>query len=585
MTNLQKLLQIAVQSYQAGRLRDAERVVNKLLLQEPHHAEALHLLGVITHQSGHSDQALPWIQQAIVHQPNAPLFFNSLGMVLMAMDRLQEAEQAYRQALQWKPDFVIVYNNLGILFSNRGDLAAASHCFQQALSLQPNFPEAHSNLSDILREQGDLPGAIQHCREALRLRPEFAEARFNLGNILSASGDLEGAIQQFQRVLQTHPDQLLARLNLGNLLKAQNRAEAAIDQYRQILARQPDHLPALYNLGNALQETGQTEAAVSRYRQVLALQPDHTQALNNLRTAYTKLIPGWHFAMMHDEARNRAYEAALARVVTPDSLVLDIGSGSGLLALMAARLGAKRVISTEMVPLLARKAREIVQHNGFAETITVLDKKSTTLQVGTDLPERADILVTEIFDAGLLGEQAVAAIQHARSNLLKPDARIIPHHAVVCAALVESPRLWQEGFVGEISGFDLSPFNEFQRIHLQKRIQEFPHRVLTSNQDVFAFDFFGQPIREAQTTLPVTITAEGVCHGIVYWFRLFLDGETVIDTDPKGVYSHWMQSVQLLESPVPVRFGELFALVARHNRQAVAFELTRPSPPIGRAGK
>ena len=83
--------------------------------------------------------------------------------------------------------------------------------------------------------------------------------------------------------------------------------------------------------------------------------------------------------MVRDEARNAAYDAALRRAVTPGMRVLEIGTGSGLLAMMAARAGARHVYTCEVVPQIAQAAREIVARNGYAERITVLDKHSNAI--------------------------------------------------------------------------------------------------------------------------------------------------------------------------------------------------------------
>jgi type II protein arginine methyltransferase len=75
-------------------------------------------------------------------------------------------------------------------------------------------------------------------------------------------------------------------------------------------------------------------------------------------------VPRWHFAMMNDEGRNQAFNAAIRNSVTSDSTVLEIGTGAGLLAMMAAKQGAT-VFTCESIPQLASLAEEVIQHNGF----------------------------------------------------------------------------------------------------------------------------------------------------------------------------------------------------------------------------
>jgi len=93
--------------------------------------------------------------------------------------------------------------------------------------------------------------------------------------------------------------------------------------------------------------------------------------------------------MVADLARNDAFEAAINRAVRPDEVVLDIGTETGLLAMMAARAGARHVYACEKVPDLADLAREIIARNGLADRITVIARESTDLAIGDEMPERA----------------------------------------------------------------------------------------------------------------------------------------------------------------------------------------------------
>jgi type III protein arginine methyltransferase len=124
--------------------------------------------------------------------------------------------------------------------------------------------------------------------------------------------------------------------------------------------------------------------------------------------------------MMNDSPRNDAYFAALQNAVTPDTHVLEIGTGSGLLAMMAARLGARQVTTCEVVAEIAETARAIVADNGLAPPVTVIGKKSTKLEIGTDMEERADLLVSEILSSEFLGEGVLGSIEDAKRRLLKP---------------------------------------------------------------------------------------------------------------------------------------------------------------------
>lgn len=279
----------------------------------------------------------------------------------------------------------------------------------------------------------------------------------------------------------------------------------------------------------------------------------------------SEVVP-WHFPMMNDTVRNDAYEKALKTALQNGGSVLDIGSGSGLLAMMAARHGATSVTTCEEVTMVAEKAKVIIKRNGFADQINAINKISTNLIIGTDLPERADILVTEIFDNGLLGENALTAIEHARKNLLKPNAQLIPCGARVYASCIESIEIYKNHRVETISNFDLSPFNQFTSYdytgyHLAKT----DYKALSATTPIFEFDF-RKDHENKSTTIEFNVTQSGVCHAVAFWYELQLDKDTIISTAPDlPQLSCWKQAVQLLPKPLPLTKGETFKLTAHYD--------------------
>ena len=127
---------------------------------------------------------------------------------------------------------------------------------------------------------------------------------------------------------------------------------------------------------------------------------------------------GYHYDMMHDSERNRKYAQALHADVRDDDFVLDVGCGSGLLSLLASRTVAQHVFACEADPMLCEAARAVIGRNDADDRVTIRGKMSTDLVVGwaDDLPCRADVLVTEIFDSVLIGEGVLATLRDARAR-------------------------------------------------------------------------------------------------------------------------------------------------------------------------
>ena len=291
---------------------------------------------------------------------------------------------------------------------------------------------------------------------------------------------------------------------------------------------------------------------------------------------HRKLIPRWHFEMLNDEERNSAFERALSKAITPSTTVLDIGSGSGLLAMMAARAGAKETISCEMNTPIAELAQYTVARNGYADKIIILDKKSTDMRIGVDMMKKADLLVTETVDCGLLGEGIIPSITHARENLLKEDARIIPKAATIIAAVVGSNQLRGLNYADKAAGFDVSPINQYATAgYFPVRSGAFDYVLLAEPFEVFRFDFTQGVIASDSKLISVPVKREGVCHAILFWFDMQLDDEISISNRP-GSLTHWEQALQCLEQDVPVRAGATLTVRAEHDCSTVSFKLIEP---------
>lgn len=333
----------------------------------------------------------------------------------------------------------------------------------------------------------------------------------------------------------------------------------------------------LVSTGMESLENKQIADALGYFESALYLDPEHAGAQSGRNRVYRKLIPRWHFEMLNDKLRNDAFERVLAKAITGSTNVLDIGSGSGLLAMMAARAGARYTVTCEMIAPIAELARRTIALNGLGDKITVLDKKSTSIQVGIDMPRRADLLVTETVDCGLLGEGILASVAHARSHLLTEGARIIPCSASVMCFAVESEPLLHLNRASTAAGFDVSPINHFATAgYFPVRLGAFDYVPLTNPFEAFRFDFTADPPALSSKVISVPVKRDGVCHAFVFWFEMQLDDEISISNRP-GSATHWEQALQCLEKATPVQAGKTINILAQHDCNSISFKLTAPS--------
>src|SRR5215204_4598575 len=155
--------------------------------------------------------------------------------------------------------------------------------------------------------------------------------------------------------------------------------------------------------------------------------------------------------MLADAPRMDAYAAALRRVIRPDSVVMDLGCGPGVFALLACKLGARRVYAVEPDNVIGL-AREAAAANGFADRIEFFEKLSTEIS----LPEPASIIVSDLQGVLPFFQQHIPSIIDARKRLLARGGVLISRRDILWATIVEAPDQY-EGIVGpwQSNKFDL----------------------------------------------------------------------------------------------------------------------------------
>lgn len=319
-------------------------------------------------------------------------------------------------------------------------------------------------------------------------------------------------------------------------------------------------------------------------------------------------VNDFHYAMMNDHPRNAFYKECLRRAIVPgESVVLEIGTGSGLLAMVAARLGARRVVAIEASASLAELARRNLAANGLSQKVSILAKMSTDVSreevveaAGGGLP---DVVVSELFGTLLLGESALEYLRDARERLLAAGARVVPPRGVQYACVVECPDVAAITKARSWDGFSLAEVDLLQdtaSVVFTKqygfRFSSAPSKRLAPPVPVFEVDFSNdEPGFAGTSTKTVELVAgeTGVAHCVlVFWDVTIgvpkLDGAPppawqlpdqplVMSTDPNLTRHNfardmqWGQGIQLLEDLQAARRAE---------RADPAAALTRPPTPV-----
>lgn len=325
----------------------------------------------------------------------------------------------------------------------------------------------------------------------------------------------------------------------------------------------------------------------------------------------------WHFAMMNDKQRNAAFAAGLAQVVTPSSTVIDVGAGSGLLSLISAKAGARRVYAIEANADLANIAEGIIADNAFADTISLIRRMSTSVTT-EDIEGSADVLVSEVLGTLLLGESALEYMADARERLLRKGGAIVPSHATQYATAITSDGLDLIARAHDDMGLALGRFNRLQDTsgvffskQLGVRLSDLGFAEVSPPIALFIIDFAA----DSQADLPRGARAfrfaalrDATVHALMFTWEAWTDAgrSFAVSTHPNATRDNlprdmaWGQALQLVEdtaalhgdpgakgpAPFTVRAGEQIELVMYNLNTYSHFsgELRRVPPPADAGG-
>ncbi len=289
---------------------------------------------------------------------------------------------------------------------------------------------------------------------------------------------------------------------------------------------------------------------------------------------------GWadpveHARMLHDDRRTSDYIAALRKAVRPEDIVLDVGTGSGVLAIAAARAGARHVYAVEASDI-ADVAERVFAANDVHDRVTLIRGWSRDIE----LPEPADVLVAEVIGNEPFEEEILETTLDARRRLLKPDARLIPHTLELMARPLLIPNA--EARQRAIGLQAIQRWRALYGIEFEPLLDAaFPGAVNNPTEaDVLArWPPVGPPVTLATVELgcyerpTVNASAElavanaAWVNAIAITFRAYLYGSLVHTLDPwRWASSSWATSVWVL--PDPVRVGSRDTLRVGYCRRA-----------------
>lgn len=242
-----------------------------------------------------------------------------------------------------------------------------------------------------------------------------------------------------------------------------------------------------------------------------------------------------HRRMLSDRIRVDGFARAIEALVEPGMVVLDAGTGTGILACIAARAGARRVFAVDRSEVI-ESARAVVAASGCQDVVELIQADLRQVQ----LPEKVDLVISETFGAMALAENGIADVAACVERNLAPGGLVIPSGVQLSLAPVGQLSEVAEtlGCFDTLHGVDLSPLRPAA---LGRAIvQSIPPSALSHPGQRFATLPFPGP-DHARGSITFEAPAADHLHGWAGWFDLRMTPDQVLPTGPHAPGTHWRQ--------------------------------------------
>lgn len=306
-----------------------------------------------------------------------------------------------------------------------------------------------------------------------------------------------------------------------------------------------------------------------------------------------------HLHMLRDVVRVMSYREAIRRQA-PGRSVVEIGCGTGILSLFAARAGARRVIAIEE-SRIAEVAAAMIEANGCSGLVELRVANSRDVE----LDEPVDLIIHEILGVDPFEESLLPVLKDARERFLGPGGRLLPARLEVCCVAIEleersgtdSARLLAEARELErlsgLYGVDLGPVRaaasqrepRAQRGRFAVDKPAFDHRVLSEETRIFDLDLRNGDLGLAGQLgpVPLRISRAGTLGGAVLFFRAHLDEVTQLTNSPFARATTWGWDVRTFSHLLPVSPGDEVLLEVEvettFGRQRLRIDVAPPRIP------
>ncbi|KAM4617554.1 protein arginine N-methyltransferase 3 [Discoglossus pictus] len=283
---------------------------------------------------------------------------------------------------------------------------------------------------------------------------------------------------------------------------------------------------------------------------------------------------GIHEEMLKDTVRTETYRDFMYQNphIFKDKVVLDVGCGTGILSMFAARAGAKKVIGVDQSEIIYQ-AMDIIRLNKLEDIVSLVKGRIEEV----DLPvEKVDIIISEWMGYFLLFESMLDSIIYAKEKYLAEGGTVYPDMCHICVVALSDELKHKDKitFWDNVYGFDMSCMKKSVITEAVVEVVN-PDTMVSEPIKIKSIDCKNTTIKDLDfsSDFSLSITRDALCTALTGYFDVLFEKDChkpiSFSTSPRSTKTHWKQTVFLLEKPIPVQAGEVLKgkITVRKNRK------------------
>ena len=270
----------ALEWHKASQLEQAESAYRRILDEDPGHADASNLLGMLLMQSGENEEAERHFELACDRFPNNLSYLLNYASALNRNRKIEQSNSIYLRALSLGPEKAEANAHYGLFLAQLGRFQEAEPFLRKSVETHDHDPAMWVNYGNVLRKLGQLDGAVAAFEQSVTLEQDNAIAWNCLGEAWQAKNQKEEAIKAFEKALWARPDYGLAEENLALAYQSVGRISDARELLEKALERAPRRATTMASLASVIRDQGEPDSALALFRKALELEPNNANVVS-----------------------------------------------------------------------------------------------------------------------------------------------------------------------------------------------------------------------------------------------------------------------------------------------------------------